>query len=1386
MTHSSTGDFELSQREQDLDSALERFEAAWRGARPPEIEDFLAPAGSPQAIALRREFLEELLKIDLEYRWRRPPRSGAGLSVASIAGSVPAAMPPAAASILPDRPCLEDYLARYPEIGPVEQVSVDLIAEEYRVRRRWGDRPEQALYLARFPRQGAALSMALDRIDRDQSCQPTTDTSSAPDTDVVLAAPSIAGPAGPEDEMENATAGNLMAMTMAGRGVSAKVQPPRGDLPEKIGRYAVRDLLGRGGFGTVYLGFDEALSRPVAIKVPRPDRFRTRQDIQAFFREARLAAQLRHPALVDVYDVGQEPGCDCYIVMQFIDGHPLSVLLKRDRVPAEAATRWIAQVAEALHCAHKIGLVHGDLKPANILIDREGQPHVADFGLVIAEAEQRDQPGQVTGTPAYMAPEQVRGESHRLDGRTDLWALGVVFYELLTGRRPFAGATVHELFDEILNREPKPPRQIDDSIPAELEWICLKLLSKRVADRYTTGMDLVTDLRSTLDSVSIDPGGSLASRRIGGRSGERPWESVQRSIVGRQSASQSSRSTRPTNLPVPATSFIGREKNVQDLVVLLADETLPLVTLIGPGGIGKTRLAIRLGDLLLQGLPGGCWFADLTEARTAAEIALGVARALSVPLTSHEPPEEMVANVLEYRKPLLLILDNFEQAVEHAETTVGRWRHRAPQIQFLVTSRSPLALAGEREYILEPLAAPPAPAAGETVSSSAEEIAAFESVRLFRDRAAEAHPGFALDDSNAQAVAAICADLEGIPLAVELAAARVKILKPAQIASKLGQKFQILQSSRRDLTPRQQTMLGAIDWSYDLLNGWEKQAFLQASLFRGGFNLEAAENVLDLTDFPDAPMVLDVVQGLRDKSLITLVETRHETRYGMYVSIRDYGEQKWRITADAARQQALWRRFAAHFVAWGESWNSRLHTAAGAEALDRLHVETENLFAVQDWALAAGEPVLAARAILALARTMAIRGPVDQRAPRLERSLAALSTAVGQVAFDAGAAELLVRLLTAASEAAQRGGAMDRAAELADLAVDAARASGPGPALIVALRQQGEIRRQRGDIDGALAAYSESEALARAAGDEHGLALALAARGFVVWQRGDSELALRLYAQAEEILHDLGDHISMASIGRNRGHVLGQRGDYNGALRCYAEAEGIGRDLGDDRSIALAVGNRGIVLADLGDYAGALECYQKAESLARKLGDKRGIAINVGNRGILLADRGDPGAALACCREAEALNRELRTKFGIAVNLGGQANALADLGRHDEALGRFAEAEALCRQMGNKFLLALNVGDRAGLYLARGNMAEARNALEESLSLLEQVGASKSVEAFSYQTLLAQAHCALGQPDTARALAEKALALADQLRLSDQHPKLKIRAHLAALRAMGD
>lgn len=469
---------------------------------------------------------------------------------------------------------------------------------------------------------------------------------------------------------------------------------------------------------------------------------------------------------------------------------------------------------------------------------------------------------------------------------------------------------------------------------------------------------------------------NLSEHRLKGLDApEHLWQVLPDSLKERQFPPLKTLTAIPTNLPLQQNSFIGRKQELKELSELLCQSDVNLVTLMGPGGTGKSRLSLRIGNDLLDHFEGGCWFVDLSEAQNQMDIIHKTALAFGVPLIGDKVDENNIVNLLEFRKPLLIILDNFEQIVQFASQSIGLWTQKLAHVKFLVTSRALLNIRGERKFQLQPL---PVPEKGTGPLLQTIEISQFESVGLFVERAQEIQSDFSLNDSNSNAIAEICSTLEGMPLAIELAAARIKILSPQQIVSRLNQKFKLLRSQRRDLSNRQQALWNAIEWSYNLLEEWEKSAFLQLSQLNGFF-MECAEEVLDMSDYPEAPFEMDIIQSLKEKSILKTIDTPYGPRFSMFVMLKEYAQHHWEKVISESEKTSFYNALAQYFANYTKHWSEQISTHSVVEALEKIELEFDNLQQLKHFCIAHHQYNVLMSIIYGLAQMMRIRWSNQER-----------------------------------------------------------------------------------------------------------------------------------------------------------------------------------------------------------------------------------------------------------------------------------------------------------------------------------------------------------------------------------------------------------------------
>jgi predicted ATPase/class 3 adenylate cyclase/Tfp pilus assembly protein PilF len=735
----------------------------------------------------------------------------------------------------------------------------------------------------------------------------------------------------------------------------------------------------------------------------------------------------------------------------------------------------------------------------------------------------------------------------------------------------------------------------------------------------------------------------------------------------------------PHNLPAERDAFVGRADDLR-AIARSFDGGSRLVTLLGPGGTGKTRLVLRYARARLGDWSGGVWFCDLSDARSLDGVFFAVARALDVRLGADDPALQL-GRAIAGRGHCLVVLDNFEQVAEHAAATLGRWLDMAAEAVFAVTSRERLHLAGEEVHQVEPL----------PLENDA--------IELFALRARARRPDFRLDGASRDSVAEVVRLLDGLPLAIELAAARVGVLSPAQLAARMRDRFRLL-AGARGTSARQATLRAAIDWSWQLLTPWEQEALAQCSVFEGGFTLPAAEGVLDLSAWPDAPPVVDAVQALVDKSLLRRwipagAFSRHaldEPYFGMYISIHEYAREKCRLhgaTSEGAAQQ----RHGSYFAGFGDDAAIEAMSMHGGERRHRaLELELDNLVAACRRAVTRGDGETAVATYRAAWEVLSYQGPFG-----LGVSLGA------EVGATAGITEL------------QR--------ELARLS-------------------HSEALARVGQTQGLEALFQQALVGVRAIGDRKLEARILGKLGTVALWDGRLDECRAHYTAALQIFRELGNRLYEGRMSGNLAISYHEQGRTDEARQCYEAALVIWRDLGSLRDEGISLSNLADLLGEQGQREEARAAFDRALAIMRELGDRDSEAITLDALGVLQSGSDATDDAIETFRASLRLTRELgnqRVETHVLENLGG---ALLEKGAFDEARLMFDQVLAMLRSAPNRRLEAHALAGLGDLHFRQGQIADAVARLAQAESMLREQ---------SDRPTLARVLCVRGLVDLANA-----------------------------------
>ena len=934
-----------------------------------------------------------------------------------------------------------------------------------------------------------------------------------------------------------------------------------------IGDFRLERLIAQGGFARVYEARQLSQDRRVALKLIASDVASDGSYRERFTREARAAMDLDHPNVVPVYGAGETDG-HLFIAMRLIEGEDLDqIIAAHGPFGVERVLAVVRQIAYGLDAAHERGLVHRDVKPSNVMVECPGQEsehcYLVDFGLAIDQgASSPTSTGAWTGTPAYVAPEQLRGE--RVDARTDVYALGVLVFHALAGRTPYAREHDSGTLLAHLHAPPPSLTELRQELPRAVDAVIARALAKAPDARYVSAGELAEELTQALTSgaPAPEPGRSTLAAR------PRP---------------------RPGNLPSETASFVGRRAELETMREALGGSRL--LSVIGPGGVGKTTLALHLAasvDLEYA----GAWVLELDSVQDSAGLELALARVLGLRLASRGSLRAAVLEFVEQRR-LLLVFDNCEHLVAAVGSLAAELLAACPRLTIVATSRVPLAIEGERLYALGPLELP-------DEDDEPEDVLASDSARLLLQRASEQGLSVDAEPATAAAVARICVRLEGIPLALELAAARLRTLSVEELDRRLQDDLRVLAPAGEDRPDRRRTLEGLIESSWRLLRADEQAVLARLAVFAGAFTLDAAEAVAAAED--DGPLDAGaLVMTLADESLLQVDAVRAQARFRMLQPVREFCLARLVASGQHASVRAAHR---AHYLALAERAAPMLDSAQCSEWLATLGEDHPNIRAAIESGMEDGDPEGALRVGVAMRQFWACRGLAGE------------------------GIELLAAILNQTGPAPQpalRAKAHSAVAHLAAGRLGDARSAEPHA--VEALR----LARSAGDADTAAEAliwlsWSESlagraaEGLARAQEalpnassieDPTVLGRLFDAQAIALEQLGETTAARLAYERARGVFAKAGYAPGVASVENHLGDLDLSVGDLASAAGHFSLARTTAEGAGDGASVAMAALNLALIDHLEGRRESARELFVDALITNQTCGDRANVAFSI-------------------------------------------------------------------------------------------------------------------------------------------------------------------------------
>lgn len=993
-------------------------------------------------------------------------------------------------------------------------------------------------------------------------------------------------------------------------------------------RYELGDAIGQGGMGTVYRGRDTLTNQVVAIKALSTSGVAEdyQEALTRFIREGEVLRQLNHPNIVDVLATVDEKGQQ-YIVMELVTGGVLADLLLHGELSITQTVNIALELSDALSRAHHLNIIHRDIKPANVLLADDGTPRLSDFGIAHITGQRRvTETGNIVGTLSYISPELLR--SHPPSPASDIWAFGVMLFEMLTRVRPYDQANPVATIHAIVAAQPPDLEKMRPDTPVALVDLVYRMLQKnpdmRIPSMRLVGAELEAIKQgrpSTIAFVTQRPP-TATIMADGPTTSFRTAETVARARK------------RNHTLPHQSTPFVGREQEVAELVTMLKNDAVTIVTIMGPGGMGKTRLSLQVAESLVDEFEHGVHFVPLASLASPEQIVTAIAEVLRINFSGGQSPREQVLDYLS-NKSLLLVFDNFEHVVEGAGL-IADIIQRAPLLKVLVTSRSKLNLRGENTYSIAGMAVP-------KTDLSLRQAVDEPSIQLFLQSARRSQPAFELTEQNLPWVLRICKSVEGMPLAIELAAAWVEMLDVNEISAEIEQSLDFLESEMRDMPDRHRSIRSVFDYSWELMSEDERQSFVQLSIFRGGFHRDAAQQVTGVA--------LRGLQALVNKSLI---HRDAHGRYTVHEVLRQYAAEALNRNPDLLeRLLDQHMHYYAHFL---EGQEDNLKGRQQTEATLAIEQEMQNIRMAWGRAVEQANFEVIGLSLESLNRFYDMLTLFDEG----EQVFREATERLAPLAQTEAERLTLGRLMARLGWFARRIRSGEEARRITLESITILNEANATPETAFPLNTLGCIARDDGNHAEAMRFIRDSLVTYRDGRDKWGV-------GFTLFELGDSSRVLENYSDAERFLKEsitvcqaIGDQNGVAWAYIRLGQMAQALGDYDNTRHYFSEALTIAKGMGIAGWVLIETLQRlgWLEWRYMEDFQAALRHFEEAHTIIHNYGTKRQMAVSLSDLGIVHASMGHVrlareyfNAALQSVTSTNSSYLVLKTLVGMAYPL---------------------------------------------------------------------------------------------------------------------------------------